>query len=316
MLNSVFLLFNFLIALASGHLIAFHLYLQKQNLTTYGYIKKKREELEKKPHQSRTVVKINSGKKELSDGLDGRKTGHLTPPEDDRNSREELKEHDKLNCSNGSPKNETASITPDKPKIAKRDTRKCRSWLLCCCRHKKSKESVEGEGGNTLVRTVSNDKIIDLVNVMMGGENESAVSEPQCLSEDKERMQGGRRGEQHNDDSTKYQIEKSKSEMQISERTHEFRRRLDFNKIFKEGGQSQESFDPGHEQSFSLNLRRSKTNQMLYRPGSGSSATIVPFSKNAVRQGSARGEERKGKEGTEQSYEEIRQTHRSDKAFE
>ena len=146
-LNSVFLLFNFLIALASGHLIAFHLYLQKQSLTTYGYIKKKREELEKKPHQSRTVVKINSGKKELSDGLDGRKTGHLTPPEDDRNSREELKEHDKLNCSNGSPKNETASITPDKPKIAKRDTESADHGCYAAADTRRAKKASRARAG-------------------------------------------------------------------------------------------------------------------------------------------------------------------------
>ena len=234
--NCVFLLFNVLIALASGHLIAFHIYLKRQKLTTYGYIKKKREEMQHKPHQSRTVVKINQGKKELSDGLDGRKTGQLSPPEEDANSHEEIKEHEKLTQSHGgSPKNETASITPEKPKVeGSKKVRNFRSWLFCCCRGKARKDGAEGEGGHTFVRTQSNDKIIDLVNVMMGGENESAVSEPQCLGEDKERMHSGRRCEVANDDSTKYQIEKSKSEMQISDRTQDFRRRLDFNKIFKD----------------------------------------------------------------------------------
>ena len=141
---------------------------------------------------------------------------------------------------------------------------------------------------------------MDLVNVMMGGEQESEISEPQCLGSDKERPRGVRcrhvleeppREQKVHDDSTKYEIDRGANEAQPN---CDFRRRLDFNKMLKEPPQP-DSFDLGHEESFSLNLRRSKLNQEHGRQLS--SSNVVPFSKNASRGGTSRaGEEGKGKE--------------------
>ena len=127
-LNTIFLVFNVLIMLATGHLIVFHIYLQKKSLSTYGFIKKKREEKANKPLKSKTVVKIVQDHTDEPE-VTGPKTAQVTPPED-VNSQEEFKEQSH-GPNETSPKQETDPPTPEKPQKPKKKNH-WSTWLLCC----------------------------------------------------------------------------------------------------------------------------------------------------------------------------------------